>query len=114
MKKWCGRHARQAPSVFRDSVLTMLGCRFERWQAEKIKRQKAGLPAIVEYRHETYVSTWTLSEEGEKALKHVMRLRLPLAQSRHAVVTLTLDWFSAGDRWLAILRSTPCADSHLL
>jgi len=30
--------------------------RFERWQAEKIKRQKAGLPPIVEYRHETYVS----------------------------------------------------------
>jgi len=27
---------------------------FERWQAEKIKRQKAGLPPIVEYRHETY------------------------------------------------------------
>lgn len=27
---------------------------FEKWQAEKLKRQQAGLPAIVEYRDVTY------------------------------------------------------------
>jgi DNA cross-link repair 1A protein len=27
---------------------------FEKWQAEKVKRQQAGLPSIVEYRDVTY------------------------------------------------------------
>ena len=29
---------------------------FEKWAAEKAKRREKGLPAIVEYRDETYVS----------------------------------------------------------
>jgi hypothetical protein len=30
--------------------------RFEKWQAEKMKRKEKSLPAIVDYRDETYVS----------------------------------------------------------
>lgn len=30
--------------------------RFEKWAAEKAKRKEKGLPAIVDYRDETYVS----------------------------------------------------------
>lgn len=29
---------------------------FQKWEAEKAKRKEKGLPAIVEYRDETYVS----------------------------------------------------------
>lgn len=29
--------------------------RFEKWQAEKMKRKEQNLPAIVDYRDETYV-----------------------------------------------------------
>ena len=34
---------------------------FEKWAAEKAKRKEKGLPAIVEYRDETYVSDLRLA-----------------------------------------------------
>lgn len=37
-------------------------CRFEKWMAEKAKRKAAGLPGIVDYRDETYVSVLIQSE----------------------------------------------------
>lgn len=36
--------------------VTDWSCRFEKWQAEKMRRKEQKLPAIVDYRDETYVS----------------------------------------------------------
>jgi DNA cross-link repair 1A protein len=47
MKKWL-------VDLLMSALELML--RFEKWNAEKAKRKEKGLPAIVDYRDETYVS----------------------------------------------------------
>ena len=67
MKKWSVLYTSSVSSSLYPDINRlgshehMLTIRFEKWQAEKMKRKDKGLPAIVDYRDETYVSGRGLS-----------------------------------------------------